>query len=138
MGSPTGISSEGRDPIPPALLEDSAISGGVAGKPSSTTCLCFGAGPGLQTKNKDIRQQNSEWERNHSTCYLTSSPALLFRTVVLGFLGHLVPASGPGLPSRAKGSTPPVLPFIRSARVARSSESELDRVSETVGSKSGR
>ena len=52
--SPIGISSEGCDPAPPALLEDSATSEGVAaaGALSSTTRLCLGAGPGLQSKAK--------------------------------------------------------------------------------------
>ena len=140
MGSPTGISSEGCDPAPPALLDDSTTSEGVAaaGAPSLTTHLCLGAVPGLQQKANISDSKLIKGTKNHSTGYLTSLLALLFRTVVLGFLGQLVPTSGPGLPSRAKDSTPPVLPFTKSARVIRSSESELDRFSETFGSKSGR
>ena len=59
MGLPTGISSEDCSLIPPTLLDDSAISEGVAaaGTPSSTTRLCLGATPGPQIKGKDIRQQ---------------------------------------------------------------------------------
>ena len=53
--------------------------------------------------------------------YLTSLLALLFRTVVLGFLGQLVPASASGLSPRARDPT--ALPFISSARAAPPSES---------------
>ena len=56
MGSPIGISSEDCDPIPPALLDDSAISKGAAaaGAAPSTTRLCLGAGPGLQPKARTL------------------------------------------------------------------------------------
>jgi hypothetical protein len=74
--------------------------------------------------------------KNNSMSYLASTLALLFHTVVLGLLGQLGPASGSGLLSRAKDSTPPILPFINSGRVARSTESEFDRVSEISGYKS--
>ena len=134
MGSPTGISYGDCDPAPSSLFEDSATSEGAAaaGALSSTTRLCLGTGPGLKSEAK------MSGSKNHPTGYLTSSLALLFRTVVLGFLGQLVPTSDPGLPSRAKDSTPPILPFTKSARVTRSLESELDKLSKTFGSKSGR
>ena len=138
MGSPTGISSEGCDPIPPVLLDDSALSGAaVEGAPSSTTHLCLGTGPGLQPKARKSDNKIQNGTENHSTGYLTSLLILFFRTVILGLLGQLVPASGPGLPSRERDPTPPVFPFTSSARGTRSSESELDKVSETMGSRSG-
>ena len=54
MGSPTGTPSEGCDPAPPALLEDSATPEGAAaaGALSSTTRLCLGTGPGLKSEAK--------------------------------------------------------------------------------------
>ena len=95
MGSPTGTSSGGCDTAPLALLEESATSkaAAAAGALSPTTHLCLGIGPGLHTKSKGIRQQNSEWDSNHSTGYLTpttdpplphSRPRLL-RTTGTGF-----------------------------------------------------
>ena len=58
MGSPTGTPSEGCDPAPPALLEDSATSEGTAaaGALSSMTRLCLGTGPRLKS-DKDVWQQ---------------------------------------------------------------------------------
>ena len=70
MGSPTGISSEGRNPAPPARLDDSAISGVAAvGAPTSTTRLWLGAGPGLQTK---ARTSNSKTENETKTTRLVN------------------------------------------------------------------
>ena len=139
-GSPTGISSEGCVPAPLSLLDDSPTSMAAAGVRSTTTRPCLGTDPELQQKQRYQTASSAtskERDQNHSMGYLTSLLALLFRTVVLGFLGQLVPASGSGLLSRLMVSTPPALPFISSATITRSSESELDRVYETSRSKSG-
>jgi hypothetical protein len=73
-----------------------------------------------------------------STTDLVIALTFLLRTVVLGFLGQLDAASSSDEPLRLKDSTPHVLPFNLSARVARSSELESDNVLITLGSMLGR
>ena len=140
MGSPTGISSGECTLIPPTLLDDSTISEGAAaaGTPSSTTCLCLGATPGLQIKGKEVKQQKLRVEQK--------PPDWLPDIVVSPFLTHNCPRLL-GTTNAGFGSRTPLtsqkfdssrLTLHQVCKGARSSESELDRVSEIVGSKSGR